>query len=74
MNEFEKRTLSTAQKESFKLWLKKQMTSPYDSEAKTQEIDQVVEHAGQCADFIEEAAKLCGIDLDKFVVKLFGLK
>lgn len=74
MNELEKYTLSTSQKEYIKQWLKQQMSTPYDSEAKRQEIDQAVERAAQCADIIVETAERCGIDLDKFILKLFGLQ
>ncbi len=74
MNELERHTWSTSQKEATKQWLKQQMARPYDSPARRHEIDQMVEYAGQCADFIEETAKLCGVDLDEFVVRLFGMK
>ncbi len=74
MTEFERHALSKAKKESIKQWLKQQMTTPYDHPERKQEVDQMVERAGQCADFIEETAKLCDVDLGEFVAKLFGLK
>ena len=34
----------------------------------------MVEQAAQYADFIENTAKVCGVDLEQFVYQLFGLK
>ena len=74
MNELKNEIRRTVNKESAKEWLKQQMTLPYDSIQRRYEIDQVVEQAAQYADFIENTAKICGVDLEQFVYQLFGLK
>lgn len=74
MNEIQKEVVSTVEKEVLKTWLKNQMSTPYDSYQRRCEIDQMVEQAASCADFIVDMAKMCNIDLDRFVRSMFGLR
>ena len=74
MNEFQKEVVGTVNKEAVKTWLKTQMSTPYDSYQRRCEIDQMVEHAANCADYIVDMAKICNIDLDRFVRSMFGLR
>lgn len=74
MSEVPKKIKSEVDKEAIKKWLKAQLTHPYDSEARKQEIDYMVEESARCADFIEAVANSCGMDLDEFVLRIFGIK
>lgn len=74
MNELKNEIRRTVSKEAAKEWLKQQMTLPYDSIQRRYEIDQIVEQAAQYADFIENTARIYGVDLEQFVYQLFGLK
>ncbi len=74
MNELQKEIVGTVNKEAVKTWLKNQISTPYDSYQRRYEIDQMVEQAANCADYIVDMAKLCNIDLDSFVRSMFGLR
>ncbi len=74
MNELQKEVVGTVDKEAVKTWLKNQMSTPYDTYQRRCKIDQMVEQAANCADFIVDMAKMCNIDLDKFVCSMFGLR
>ncbi len=68
-----KEVLSKAEKETAKKWLKAQMTPPNATWEQRQEIDRYVEHAADCADYMENLAKAYGVDLRTLVNMMFGL-